>query len=125
MPPSADVSVLAAYVGDLARDGRAGQGWRFQKSAGSAGRICRCGFARTAREGELGREAQGKLELIWSSDRLVPYFKAIADFRKDNGKAITVVCNCFAWLCQTKVSSHAVVAIDGTHRRRVLHSLDP
>ena len=39
----------------------------------------------------LEREAQRNLELIWLTGRLAPDFKTIADFRKDNGSAITAV----------------------------------
>ena len=36
----------------------------------------------------LEREAQRNLELIWLTGRLMPDFKTIADFRRDNGRAI-------------------------------------
>jgi transposase len=36
----------------------------------------------------LEREAQRNLELMWLTGRLMPDFKTIANFRKDNGKAI-------------------------------------
>jgi hypothetical protein len=36
----------------------------------------------------LERECQRDLELMWLSERLAPNFKTIADFRKDNGKAL-------------------------------------
>ena len=63
----------------------------------------------------LEREAQRNLELIWLTGRLAPDFKTIADFRKDNGGAITAVCSHFVALCRKmKVFSHAIVAIDGS-----------
>jgi hypothetical protein len=34
------------------------------------------------------RGTQRNIELIWLSGRLMPDFKTIANFRKDNGKAI-------------------------------------
>jgi hypothetical protein len=40
----------------------------------------------------LEREAQRNVELMWLTGRLAPDFKAIANFRKDNGKAIRNVC---------------------------------
>ena len=40
----------------------------------------------------LERETQRNVELIWLTGRLMPDFKTIADFRKDNGKAIRSVC---------------------------------
>src|SRR5271170_7371804 len=36
----------------------------------------------------LEREAQRNIELMWLTGRLMPDFKTIADFRKDNGAAI-------------------------------------
>ena len=36
----------------------------------------------------LGRECQRNIEVIWLTGQLAPDFKTIADFRKDNGKAI-------------------------------------
>ena len=36
----------------------------------------------------LEKEAQHNVELMWLTGRLTPDFKTIADFRKDNGKAI-------------------------------------
>jgi transposase len=38
----------------------------------------------------LEQETQRNLELMWLTDRLMPDFKTIANFRKDNGKAIRV-----------------------------------
>jgi transposase len=43
----------------------------------------------------LERETQRNVELIWLTDRLMPDFKTIADFRKDNGNAIRGVCREF------------------------------
>ena len=48
----------------------------------------------------LERETQRDLELIWLTGRLTPDFKTIADFRKDNGKAIRNVCREFIVLCR-------------------------
>ena len=68
----------------------------------------------------LEREAQRNLELIWLTGRLAPDFKTIADFRKDNGSAITAVCSRFVALCRNmKVFSHAIVAIDGSKLKAV------
>ena len=68
----------------------------------------------------LEREAQWNLELIWLTGRLAPDFKTIADFRKDNGAAITAVCSRFVALCRNmKVFSHAIVAIDGSKLKAV------
>jgi transposase len=48
----------------------------------------------------LEREAQRNVELMWLTGRLMPDFKTIANFRKDNGKAIRSVCRQFVMLCQ-------------------------
>ena len=40
----------------------------------------------------LEREALRNLELTWLTGRLMPDFKTIANFRKDNGDAIRAVC---------------------------------
>ena len=44
----------------------------------------------------LERESQRNVELMWLIERLMPVFKTIANFRKDNGKAIRGVCRQFA-----------------------------
>jgi transposase len=68
----------------------------------------------------LEREAQRNLELIWLTGRLVPDFKTIADFRKDNGQAIRRVCREFIVLCRRlDLFSQAVVAIDGSKFKAV------
>ena len=45
-------------------------------------------------------ESQRNVELMWLTRRLAPDFKTIADFRKDNGKAIRSVCTQFVVLCR-------------------------
>ena len=50
----------------------------------------------------LEKEAQRNVELMWLTGRLTPDFKTIADFRKDNGKAICKVCRQFVVLCQAR-----------------------
>jgi len=47
----------------------------------------------------LERERQRNIELVWLTGRLMPDFKTIADFRKDNGEAIRKVCHGFVVLC--------------------------
>jgi transposase len=42
----------------------------------------------------LERECQRNIEVIWLTGQLAPDFKTIADFRKDNGKAIREVICC-------------------------------
>jgi len=66
------------------------------------------------------REAQRNLELIWLTGKLVPDFKTIADFRKDNGHAIRGVCREFITLCRSlDLFSEAIVAIDGSKFKAV------
>jgi len=68
----------------------------------------------------LERESQRNIELIWLTGRLAPDFKTIADFRKDNGKAIRQVCGKFVALCRKmNLFSLAIVAIDGSKFKAV------
>ncbi|MCP1644855.1 transposase [Pseudomonas citronellolis] len=68
----------------------------------------------------LEREAQRNVELMWLTGRLMPDFKTIANFRKDNGKAIRGVCRQFVVLCQQLgLFSEALVAIDGSKFKAV------
>ena len=41
--------------------------------------------------GRLEREARRNVELIWLLGHLVPDFKTIADFRRDNGPAMPLL----------------------------------
>jgi transposase len=57
---------------------------------------------------------------MWLVGRLTPDFKTIANFRKDNGKAIQSVCRQFIVLCQQLgLFSEALVAIDGSKFKAV------
>ena len=68
----------------------------------------------------LEREAQRNVELMWLIGRLTPDFKTIANFRKDNGKAIRGVCRQFVVLCQQLgLFAEALVAIDGSKFKAV------
>ena len=68
----------------------------------------------------LERECQRNVELIWLTGHLAPDFKTIADFRKDNGKAIREVCRTFVALCRKLgLLSVASVAIDGSKFKAV------
>src|SRR3989454_10893149 len=63
----------------------------------------------------LERETQRNVELMWLTGRLMPDFKTIADFRKDNGQAIREVCRQFIVLCRRlNLFTEAIVAIDGS-----------
>jgi transposase len=68
----------------------------------------------------LEREAQRNIEVMWLTGRLMPDFKTIADFRKDNGPAIRNVCQQFTELCRRLgLFSAAVVAVDGSKFKAV------
>jgi transposase len=68
----------------------------------------------------LEREAQRNVELMWLTERLAPDFKTIADFRKDNGKAIQKVCREFVLICRKlELFTEAFVAIDGSKFKAV------
>jgi len=68
----------------------------------------------------LEREAHRNIELMWLTDRLTPDFKTIADFRKNNGKAIQNVCREFVLLCRhLNLFAKAIVAIDGSKFKAV------
>jgi transposase len=68
----------------------------------------------------LERETQRNIELMWLTGRLMPDFKTIADFRRDNGPAIRAACAQFVVLCrQLNLFTRAVVAIDGSKFKAV------
>jgi transposase len=68
----------------------------------------------------LEREAGRNVEVMWLAGRLAPDHKTIADFRKDNGKAIRQVCARFVDLCrQIGLLATPSVAIDGSKFKAV------
>jgi len=68
----------------------------------------------------LEREAGRNIEVMWLTGRLVPDFKTIATFRRDNGPAIQAVCRQFVLLCRRlKLFTDAVVAVDGSKFKAV------
>ena len=68
----------------------------------------------------LEREAGRNVEVMWLLGRLVPDHKTIADFRKDNGRAIRKVCARFVELCRAiGLLATASVAIDGSKFKAV------
>ncbi len=68
----------------------------------------------------LEREAQCNIELVWLTGRLTPDFKAVADFRRDNGPAIRAACRQFVMLCRKlDLFADAMVAIDGSKFKAV------
>src|ERR1700687_4033857 len=72
------------------------------------------------RRADAWSECQRNIEMIWLTGQLAPDFKTIADFRKDNGKAIREVCREFVALChKLGLLSAASVAIDGSKFKAV------
>src|ERR1043165_2708105 len=68
----------------------------------------------------LEREALRNVEVMWLTSRLTPDHKTIADFRKDNGRAIRQVCARFIVLCRAMgLLTEASVAIDGSKFKAV------
>ena len=68
----------------------------------------------------MERECGRNVEVMWLTGRLAPDFKTIADFRKDNGKAIRLVCREFVKLCRKlNLFADAFVAIDGSKFKAV------
>jgi transposase len=68
----------------------------------------------------LEREAGRNVEVMWLTGRLAPDHKTIADFRKDNGRAIRQVCTRFVALCRMMgLLTQASVAIDGSKFKAV------
>ena len=63
----------------------------------------------------LEDEANRNLELIWLLEKLAPDFKTIADFRKNNKKALKELFKDFSQLCkQWDLYGKETVAIDGS-----------
>jgi transposase len=68
----------------------------------------------------LERETQRNVELMWLTGRLAPDFKTIADFRKDNGEAIRLVCREFVMLCRkVDLLTDTLISIDGSKFKAV------
>lgn len=68
----------------------------------------------------LEKESQRNVELMWLTGRLMPDFKTIANFRKDNGKSIRNVCRQFVLICrELNLFAEAMVAIDGSKFKAV------
>ncbi len=68
----------------------------------------------------LEREAGRNVELMWLLGRLVPDFKTIADFRKENTKGIRLVCRDFVLICRKlDLFNDAFIAIDGSKFKAV------
>ena len=68
----------------------------------------------------LELECRRNVEMMWLTQRLAPDHKTIAEFRKDNGKAIVGVCREFVGVCHRfSLLADAQVAIDGSKFKAV------
>jgi transposase len=68
----------------------------------------------------LERETHRNLEVMWVLKKLTPDHKTIADFRKDNLKALKAVCCEFTLLCKRLgLFGGELVAIDGSKFKAV------
>ena len=68
----------------------------------------------------LEREAHRNVEVIWLTGKLMPDHKTIANFRKDNRKAIREVCRDFTRFCrELDLFGGELVAIDGSKFKAV------
>src|SRR5712691_10141852 len=68
----------------------------------------------------LEREAKVNLEVMWLLGKLRPDFKTVADFRRDNLRAIKQVCREFTLLCRKlELFGGELVAIDGSKFKAV------
>ena len=64
---------------------------------------------------QLERECRRNIEVLWLLNKLAPDFKTIADFRRDNRKAIGRVCRWFVQFCRGQgLFGAELVAIDGS-----------
>ncbi|MCJ7567844.1 MAG: transposase, partial [Anaerolineales bacterium] len=68
----------------------------------------------------LEKETNRNVELMWLLRRLTPDFKTIADFRRDNHKAIQKVCRSFTLFCrECDLFGGELIAIDGSKFKAV------
>ena len=75
---------------------------------------------RIASSRRLERETKRNIEMMWLTGRLMPDFKTIANFRKENTKALRGVCREFVVLCRNlDLFSDALIAIDSSKFKAV------
>ncbi len=68
----------------------------------------------------LENECHRNLEVLWLLKKLLPDFKTIADFRKDNPDTLRSVCRQFTLLCKNlNLFAGELVAIDGSKFKAV------
>jgi transposase len=68
----------------------------------------------------LEKETERNLELMWLMGKLKPDFKTIADFRRDNAKALKGVCREFTLWCKgLELFAGELLAVDGSKFKAV------
>jgi len=68
----------------------------------------------------LEKEANRNVEVMWLLGKLAPDFKTIADFRRDNGRAVREACRQFTLLCRDLgLFGGELIAIDGSKFKAV------
>ena len=68
----------------------------------------------------LEQETHRNVELMWLLGRLQPDFKTIANFRKDNSRAIQQCCREFVEICRKlDLFAKSIIAIDGSKFKAV------
>ena len=71
----------------------------------------------------LEKTAQRNIEVMWLLRRLMPDFKTIADFRKDNSKGLKKVLREFIFICKKlNLLGGELIAIDGSKFKADNHS---
>ena len=71
----------------------------------------------------LEKSTYRNIEVMWLMHKLRPEFKTIADFRKDNNKAVKKVCREFIMLCKALgLFGCELIAIDGSKFSAVNHN---
>jgi transposase len=72
-------------------------------------------FQRIRSSRRLETECHRNIEFRWLLGHLTPYFKTIADFRKDNSQAFSATCRTFVQFCRrVGLIAGELVAIDGS-----------
>lgn len=111
---SLDISLMG-FKADPAKEGRPGYDPRGMLKLYMYGYL---NHIRSSRR--LQKEASRNVELMWLLRKVVPDFRCIADFRKDNAKSIREVFRAFVRLCnKAGLLSHESVVIDGSKFRAV------
>lgn len=111
---SLDISLMG-FKADPAKEGRPGYDPRDMLKLYMYGYL---NHIRSSRR--LQKEASRNVELMWLLRKVVPDFRCIADFRKDNAKSIKEVFRAFVKLCnRAGLLSHESVVIDGSKFRAV------